>query len=231
MASGPAAFQALPAPAPAPLAISSHPAFASHPPDESHHPLRRRRRRALAGCNPLLLRSTRIAGPDVLPFQVRRWRTQGSAGLGSSRACLLWGWLWGWHCRRPARPCTLCWCCRLPAPPCPCAGAAGGAHPPARAQASHANRALALGPRNGKLYTGIRNAAGFEFHPQTGNLLFAVMEQDRMGDNRVRCGGVGCGCWRCCLPLLLLLRSLYEVALPKRLHAAADLPHTTPPAA
>ena len=31
---------------------------------------------ALAGCNPSLLRSTRIAGPDVLPFQVRRWRTR-----------------------------------------------------------------------------------------------------------------------------------------------------------
>ena len=52
-----------------------------------------------------------------------------------------------------------------------------------------------------------------------------------MGDNRVRWGGVGCGCWRCCLLLMLLLRALYEVALPKRLHAAAELPHTAPPAA
>ncbi|PRW57690.1 sorbosone dehydrogenase [Chlorella sorokiniana] len=88
------------------------------------------------------------------------------------------------------------------------------------AQASHANRALAIGPRDGKLYytvaapfnipptpagcqlpyctiwrmnkdgsgaevyaSGIRNAAGFQFHPASGDLLFSGMERDYMGND------------------------------------------------
>ncbi|KAL4422819.1 hypothetical protein ABPG75_009016 [Micractinium tetrahymenae] len=80
-------------------------------------------------------------------------------------------------------------------------------------QEDHDARALAIGPRDGKLYvtvaapfnlgtcvepfctihrldkngsnfevfaSGIRNAAGFEWHPDTGDLLFAGMERDNM---------------------------------------------------
>ncbi|KAI3430519.1 hypothetical protein D9Q98_005112 [Chlorella vulgaris] len=84
------------------------------------------------------------------------------------------------------------------------------------AQASHANRALGIGPTDGKLYftvgapfnvdvcvdpycsihrinkdgsgaevfaRGIRNAAGWDWHPGTGALLWAGMERDEMGND------------------------------------------------
>ena len=42
---------------------------------------------------------------------------------------------------------------------------------------------------------GIRNAAGFQFHPASGDLLFSGMERDYMGNNSVSlsyCIGLAC---------------------------------------
>lgn len=89
---------------------------------------------ALAGCNSSLLRSTQLAGGDVMPPQVSRG-------------------LWVWSCVRNRPPCNMplgsraaLLCTQHHAMACA-----------PQLQASHSSRALAIGPKDNKLYYTVSN--------------------------------------------------------------------------